>query len=229
MMDAIILAGGFGTRLQSVVSDVPKPMAPINGRPFLEILLKSLEKKGIKRVVLSVGYKAEIIMNYFGNSYGDIELVYEVEDCPLGTGGAIYASLEKCVSHHILVMNGDTFIDINLNDLISNFKLNNDLIVVGANVRNCSRYGGLEVEENRVIKFSEKKSSGPGVINAGSYLIPKTLFDGIEVVAPFSFELFLASNINKIRPRFVLSSGYFIDIGVPEDYSKAQNLFFLSN
>jgi len=225
MIDAIILAGGFGTRLQSVVSDVPKPMAPINGRPFLEILLKSLEKKGIKRVVLSVGYKAEIIMNYFGNSFGGIELVYEVEDTPLGTGGAIKAALNKCKTEKVLVVNGDTYLDLQEIDLEL---LSQDLEAVkliGVKVDDVTRYGSLTIAGNKVIKFNEKGSSGSGIINGGHYLIPKTIMDDHRQ-SKYSFEIdFLVPISRKRHLDCFVCKGSFIDIGIPEDLIRAQLIF----
>ena len=108
-MEAVILAGGFGTRLREVVADVPKPMAKVGEKPFLEILLMNLELKGFKRVILSLGFKAEIIKHYFGTNFRDIELVYEVETTPLGTGGALKAALANCKEDYSFVFNGDTF------------------------------------------------------------------------------------------------------------------------
>ncbi len=111
-MEAIVLAGGFGTRLRQVVPDLPKPMAPIAGRPFLEILLLSLYQKGFSRVVLSLGFMAEKIIAHFGDRYVGMDLVYAVEHHPLGTGGAIRVALAQCASDHVFVFNGDTYLDL---------------------------------------------------------------------------------------------------------------------
>ena len=113
-MEAIVLAGGLGTRLRSVVSELPKPMAPVGDKPFLEYILKYLKKNGIDKVVLSVGYKWETIKEYFGDSFEDIELVYSIENEPLGTGGAIKQAMEYVSDVNVFIVNGDTFFDIDL-------------------------------------------------------------------------------------------------------------------
>ena len=113
-MEAIILAGGKGTRLQSVVSDVPKPMADVNGRPFLSYLLHFLSTKGVRKVVLSVGYKHEVISNYYSNCFENMSICYAIENEPLGTGGALVESLKQVTDSNVLLLNGDSFFDINL-------------------------------------------------------------------------------------------------------------------
>jgi len=226
-MDAIILAGGFGTRLQSVVSDVPKPMAPINGRPFLEILLKSLEKKGIRRVILSVGYKAEVIMNYFGNSYGDIEIVYEVEDTPLGTGGAIKAALTKCNTEKALVINGDTYLDFDMGKLQAELAEVTQLTVIGVNIADAARYGRVTTSNGLITSFSEKDGvSSGGLINSGHYVLPRNFFDDLKCPEKFSFEsdclqiIYKEANIHLFEV-----DERFLDMGTPEDYKKASTIF----
>ena len=113
-MEAIVLAGGFGTRLKEVVSDVPKPMAPVNGKPFLEYLIKDLGEKGIRHIILAVGYKKKIIKEYFKNRYESIEITYSEELTPLGTGGAIKKALKLAKEEDVFIVNGDTFFDIDL-------------------------------------------------------------------------------------------------------------------
>ncbi|MBT8524348.1 NTP transferase domain-containing protein [Polynucleobacter paneuropaeus] len=225
MMDAIILAGGFGTRLQSVVSDVPKPMAPINGKPFLEILLKSLEKKGIRRVILSVGYKAEVIMNYFGNSYGDIELIYEVEDTPLGTGGAIKAALTKCNTEKVLVINGDTYLELKDIDLELLSQDVETVKLIGIKVDDVSRYGSLLIAGKKITQFNEKGKVGSGIINSGHYLLSKSLLN-YQMPSKFSFELDCLMSLSRDGgvDCYVCGS-QFIDIGIPEELSRAQTIF----
>jgi len=112
--EAIILAGGLGTRLKGVISDIPKPMAPVANQPFLKYLLDYLKKQGIKKVILSVGYKYEIIQNFFGNNYSDLELIYSIENTPLGTGGGIRLAINHLTSDKTFIVNGDTFYDVNL-------------------------------------------------------------------------------------------------------------------
>ena len=118
-MEAILLAGGIGTRLRSVVPNLPKPMAPVAGRPFLEILLNSLAKKGFKRVVLSVGYMAEKVVSHFGYNFVGMELVYEIEETPLGTGGAVCKAIAQCNTDHVFVFNGDTYLDLEVAEVVA--------------------------------------------------------------------------------------------------------------
>lgn len=225
-MEAIILAGGLGRRLKSVISDMPKPMAPIGQRPFLDILLSNLSKKGITRVVLSVGYRADIIMSYFGDKKFGIEIVYTVEDKPLGTGGAIKKSLQYCNGDHVFIFNGDTFTDIDLNRVESLwFEVNGSPIIVGVQVNNSYRYGLMQIEKGCIIGFNEKGKIGPGIINAGCYLIGRDLFKNMEKIDAFSFEVdFLLDDIHKRDYILYLNDEIFIDIGIPEDYKLAHKL-----
>ena len=157
-MEAIILAGGFGTRLSKVVSDVPKPMAPINERPFLEYLLDDLSDKGINRVILAVGYKKEIIKNHFQERYKNIEIIYSDEDIPLGTGGAIKKALTLSKTEDIFIVNGDTFFDVNLKEMYKFHKENNsNLTLAIKEMERFNRYGSLALEGNKIVKFEEKK------------------------------------------------------------------------
>jgi len=221
-VEAIVLAGGLGTRLQSVVSDVPKPMAPIGTKPFLEYILKYLKKNGINRVVLSVGYKWETIQNYFGNEYDDMELVYSVENEPLGTGGAIKKALEKIEEQEVYIVNGDTFFDVDLKKLV----LTNDsrIILALKKMHNFDRYGCVESDENGyVTNFTEKEFREVGNINGGIYLAKKDLFEAYTLDDKFSFEEFMQKEYMNLRIISKVFDSYFIDIGIPEDYVKAQS------
>ena len=117
MREAIVLAGGFGTRLAHIVSDVPKPMAPVCGRPFLRFILDDLQKKGVERIILATGYKRECIEEFFGTHYRGMEIVYSPEDTPLGTGGAIKRALSLCREDWVAVLNGDTYFDVDFSTL----------------------------------------------------------------------------------------------------------------
>ena len=191
-MEAIILAGGLGTRLQSIVSDVPKPMAPINDKPFLEYILEYLNKQNIKRVILSVGYKWEIIRDYFGDKFKDIEIFYNVENERLGTGGAIKESLKLINNEKCFVLNGDTFFDISLNEM----DINESYIELGLKkMKNFDRYGVVEIDNKGFIQsFKEKAYYEEGFINGGIYLISKNIFNKFELPKQFSFEDFLENN-----------------------------------
>jgi D-glycero-alpha-D-manno-heptose 1-phosphate guanylyltransferase len=222
-MDAVVLAGGFGTRLRAVVADVPKPMAPIGGRPFLEIVLSTLQRKGIDRAVLSVGYLADKIIGHFGQRFGGMELTYEVEDQPLGTGGAVAQALRRCRGDHVLVLNGDTYLDLEVAALAAAWC--GAPIIVARQVDDTARYGRLEVDAGRVVTFAEKGVVGPGLINAGSYLLPVDLFRGAPPPAPFSLEAdFLTLAVRERRFEVFVTEGLFIDIGIPEDFLRAQSM-----
>jgi D-glycero-alpha-D-manno-heptose 1-phosphate guanylyltransferase len=219
-MKAIILAGGFGTRLKKVVTDVPKPMAPVNGRPFLEILIKRLIHFDISDIVLSVGYKQEVIRNYFadGTSIG-ASIAYSAEGLPLGTGGAIKAAMMAFPADRYLVMNGDSFFDHDVEELLTYHQTKKAIITLAlAEVADKSRYGSVEINATGVIsRFAEKGAGGPGTINAGVYVIEReimTLFPG-DVC---SFENDVLQKIIGKRLFGLRQQGFFIDIGVPEDY-----------
>lgn len=221
-MEAIILAGGFGTRLQSVVSDVPKPMAPIGDKPFLHYILTTLYKQDVTHVVLSVGYKHETIVNYFGSEYLGMQIDYAVEDEPLGTGGAIKKALKMIKSNDILVLNGDTFFDIELSDLRHFYEEKAaDIAIALKTMRDFDRYGVVEVAKERVTAFREKKPSKEGEINGGIYFLKRNLFDKYSLPDVFSFEEFLEDYMKTLRIFAKPYDSYFIDIGVPDDYSKA--------
>jgi len=222
-MEAIILAGGFGTRLRQVVPDLPKPMAPVAGRPFLEILLTSLARKGFSRVVLSLGYLSEKVVEHFGDRFAGMELVYEIEDAPLGTGGAIRQALERCSSEHVFVFNGDTYIDVEAAEIEAHWLAQRAPIIVAREVSDTARYGSLVTANNRVSGFREKGLAGPGLINAGCYLLPKNILDGYPCGAAFSLEAdFLAKAVTQQRFDVFVTRGQFIDIGIPEDFARAQ-------
>ncbi|HIP13104.1 MAG TPA: D-glycero-D-manno-heptose 1-phosphate guanosyltransferase [Arcobacter sp.] len=223
-MEAIILAGGFGTRLQSVVKDVPKPMADINGRPFLEYILDLLANQGITDVILSVGYKKDIIKKHFKSKYKNINICYSVEELPLGTGGAIKKSLKMCKSPDVFVLNGDTYFNVNLNNLLKRYKeLDCSLILSLKTMYNSDRYGSVMLKDNYISNFLEKTYKEKTLINGGVYIVKKNIFNNIELDNIFSFETdFLEKQIRNMNIGYLISTGYFIDIGVPEDYKKAQ-------
>ncbi|OCZ49444.1 nucleotidyltransferase family protein [Dehalobacter sp. TeCB1] len=219
-MEAIILAGGFGTRLKHIISDVPKPMAPINGEPFLSYLLDYLRKAGVSHVVLAVGYKHGAIVDFFGDYYQGIKITYSIEDTPLGTGGAIKKAIDCCQEEEIFVLNGDTFFEVDLMAMKDyHHKRESQLTIAVKALSHFDRYGSVIIENNVIKEFTEKKPTVYGKINAGIYLLKRTLLDSIEEES-FSFEEKILQSDNKIYA--FESTGYFIDIGVPEDYRQAQ-------
>ncbi|HEG0584703.1 TPA: NTP transferase domain-containing protein, partial [Campylobacter jejuni] len=172
-MQAIILCGGLGTRLKSVIKDIPKPMAPINDKPFLEFIFEYLKKQGIKEVILAVSYKYEVIKEYFKDEFLGIKIKYSIEKEPLGTGGAIKEAL-KIIKNEAYVLNGDTFFGIDLSKL----KLNGGKICLALKQMNdFDRYGTVNVDGlGLVISFEEKVFKKQGLINGGIYLLDKDIF-----------------------------------------------------
>ncbi|MDQ7060102.1 MAG: nucleotidyltransferase family protein [Sulfurimonas sp.] len=230
-MEVIILAGGFGTRLQSVVKSVPKPMADVNSKPFLEYIMEYLSSYNITKIILSVGYKKEIIQAYFGNKYKKIPIVYSCENEPLGTGGAIKQALTYLSStlEDAVVLNGDTFFDINLYELAQSHLQSQSLLTLSLKeMKNFDRYGRVRIQDNKVISFEEKKFHTQAYINAGVYMLNKNLFDKLQAQAKFSFEEFLNSNVENMKINsFLVNEAYFIDIGIPQDYEKVKLDFAL--
>ncbi|MGI7778011.1 nucleotidyltransferase family protein [Campylobacter jejuni] len=214
-MQAIILCGGLGTRLKSVIKDIPKPMAPINDKPFLEFIFEYLKKQGIKEVILAVSYKYEVIKEYFKDEFLGIKIKYSIEKEPLGTGGAIKDAL-KLVKNEVYVVNGDTFFDIDLKKLVLN---GSKICIALKQMQNFDRYGTVNVDEQGIVtSFEEKVFKKQGLINGGIYLLKKDIFDKFDLEKKFSFEEFLQENYIKLKARAEIFDDYFIDIGVPEDY-----------
>ncbi len=221
-MEAIILAGGFGTRLKSVVSDVPKPMAPINGKPFLEYMLDDLVENGFNRVILAVGYKKEVIENHFHSSYKGMEIVYSVEEEPLGTGGCVKQALNYAEEDFVFVLNGDTMFKIDFEE----FGKCNTICIACKKMLHFDRYGEVNIKNGKIQSFAEKKFVEEGYINGGIYYLPKTVFDSYSLPTKFSLEKdFFEKYISQLNISAYLSEAYFIDIGIPEDYIKAQKDF----
>ena len=223
-MQAIILAGGFGTRLRSVLPDVPKPMAPLHGKPFLAYLLRYLQQQGVRDVVLSVHHMRAQIEDYFGASYADIDLQYAVEEQPLGTGGAILHALPLIdPSRPVFILNGDTFLKMDYRAmLVAHHQRGCSLSLALRHVEDCSRYGAVLLAQNTVVEFQEKGVPGPGLINAGVYVLHPRLFRGYQLPPQFSFETeFLYKHVAALNPQAFVVDDYFIDIGVPEDYARA--------
>ena len=222
-MDALVLAGGMGTRLRARFADLPKPMAPVAGRPFLEHVLDPLHGLGISRVVLSVGHLAEVVERHFGTAYGPLELVYSRESTPLGTGGAIRHAL-PFLTAPFLVLNGDTYVPVDALALTRAVVRADDglgLTVVG--VDDVARFGGVVIRDDRVTGLGEKSATGPGLINAGAYVLGGAVADRLAAMGhAFSFEReVLEPWIAERGAAYVRSPGPFIDIGIPEDYDRA--------
>ena len=223
MREAIILAGGFGTRLRSVVSDLPKPMAPVAGRPFLSYLLDDLARQGYRHVVLATGYMHERVEEHYGHEYRGIALDYARELTPLGTGGAIVNGMQHCTEKHVTVLNGDTLFRVDHTPLLDTDSGSGRLALLLRHVPDAGRYGAVEVNnEGLVTRFREKDPlAGAGLINAGIYRMQHSLLDNHPAGEQFSFEKEVLQPLHEPVRAFAVD-GYFIDIGIPDDYRRAQ-------
>lgn len=223
MPQAIILAGGKGTRLQSMVVDLPKPMAPIQNAPFLYYQMKWLAGQGVKKVILSVGYKHESIMAHFGAHFQGMELAYVIEETALGTGGAILNCMDQ-LAGDFFVINGDTFFPIDLASLYRFHCAQQAQITLALKaISNSDRYGTVLLNAPNIEGFYEKKWVEAGLINGGIYVLTHSLFDQCRLTAPFSFEVdVLQKQVSSLHICGKVFADYFIDIGIPEDYVRAQ-------
>jgi len=223
-MDVIILAGGMGTRLKEVVPDVPKSMAPIKGKPFLEYLFNWLSTySSVQTFVLAVGYKSEIIVDYFVDSFNGIPVVYVNEQEPLGTGGAIFNALKACSSDDVLIINGDTYFPIDI-EAFETFHRNNKKPVSIAlkKMKDFDRYGTVETLQDSIVKFNEKTYCKEGLINGGIYIVSKNWLEQEKYPSKCSFEKdVLEKNVAKDLLAGKIFDDVFVDIGIPEDYTKA--------
>lgn len=226
-IDAVILCGGFGTRLASKVSGKPKVLAKVKNHPFLEYLLNQLNNANITKVILCTGFLGSQIKNAFGDNYKNIHILYSEEKIPLGTGGSLRNSLPLIKSEDVLVMNGDSFCDLDLKKFClfhKNKKSNVSMSLTS--VSDSSSFGKVILGNNNdIIEFQEKiKGSSKGIINAGIYLIKKSLISKIPKNKKMSLE-------KDIFPKWIgkgfygYKGGNFIDIGTPENYAKAEQFF----
>lgn len=226
--EVIVLAGGRGTRLQSVVSDVPKPLAPVAGRPFLAWLLDMLARRGIHRAVIATGYLSETIEARIGARWQGMRIDYSIEREPLGTGGALKLAAEQLAGDSAHVLNGDTYLDYSPAALeATTRRVGANIGVALAHVEDVGRYGAVEVRDGRVAMFREKNGSGPGLINAGGYFLDAVALELLRCApASFSFESqILVPQAEQGRVAAFADTADFIDIGVPADYACAQAAF----
>lgn len=225
-METIILAGGFGTRLSHIVSDVPKPMAPVANRPFLEYILEDYVAQGITKIILAVGYKYEIIQAHFGEEFHGVPLSYSIEDTPLFTGGAIQKAMSLSTEKQVFVVNGDTYFPVDLKEMYQKFlEMGKNPLISVKKIEDTTRYGAVTFSETGEISvLSEKNQTGEGYINGGVYLLPNKSL--MKDKTSFSLE-------NEIFPKWLAekklfaleSNAFFIDIGIEADYLKAQTIF----
>lgn len=224
--EAIILAGGLGTRLRDTIPDLPKCMAPVNGRPFLFYVINYLRTQGIEKFIFSLGYKHEIIEDYLNDQFSTLSFQCSVEDEPLGTGGAIQLACSKAGEDNILVANGDTLFkaDLHKTSLFHDHNMAECTILLKP-MKDFDRYGVVELTEDNLVKcFREKQAFQSGNINGGIYILNKNKFLDEEFPSKFSFEKdYLEKFYSQRRVYGLIQDEYFIDIGIPEDYNRAQS------
>lgn len=228
MKECIILAGGLGTRLQTVVNDRPKCMAEIAGKPFLKYLFDYLNKEGFTHIVLALGFKADFVIDWLNNNEWAFSISYVIEEEPLGTGGAIKYASSKIVNSDFFVFNGDTFFKVDT-DRLCDYHANNqsEITLALKPMSDFDRYGSVEINnDGRIVRFNEKQYQSHGLINGGVYLINKKVFDDWVMPSKFSFEKdILEAKLNEVNIYGCVQDNYFIDIGIPSDYEKANTDF----
>lgn len=223
--EAIVLAGGFGTRLAHVLADVCKPMAPVAGRPFLRFVMDQLAEAGFEKVVVADGYRREQIEGYFGGAYRGLTVAYSPEDSPLLTGGAVKRALGRCSGDWVFVLNGDTWLDTDFTTMAvaaARAPAPVQAIVAVKRMHDFKRYGTVDVGvDGAITAFHEKEPCVEGLINAGIYLVRREALDAMP--ERFSLESDWFEKVVECGAlRAVECDGEFIDIGVPEDYERAQ-------
>ncbi len=225
--NVVILAGGLGTRLRSEIGTrLPKPMAPVSGKPFLAYILDRLSEAGATRVVLAVGYHYEVIEAYLGAKYRSMEIVYSCEETPLGTGGAVYEAAKSVTTEDFIVLNGDTLFDIDLTTFYRFHKEHQAPISVALRmVEDTSRYGSVETDGTMLTAFREKAESvGKGLINGGVYAVNKAWL--LHLIQPHKFS-FERDILQAMAPQRIFYgkafSDYFVDMGIPADYQRAKS------
>lgn len=229
-LTAVILAGGLGKRLRSVISENQKVIAEINGRPFLFYLFDQLIFSGIKTAVLCTGFHGDDVKGLLGSKYKNLKLLFSHEHEPLGTGGALRFALPLIKSDHVLVMNGDSYCDTDIKAFYEAFRRNSFLTTIAlVEVPDTSRFGRIETSpEGRILEFREKEQNeNPGWINAGIYVIQRNMLETIPEKKNVSLEkeifpLWIKDGIYGFK-----NCGRFLDIGTPESYRKAKE--FLLN
>lgn len=225
--EAVVLAGGLGTRLREAVPDLPKCMAPVAGRPFLWHVINYLRRQGIESFVFSLGYKADVIEKYLKTDFPTLIYKTVVEDEPLGTGGAIQAALRQCNTADVLATNGDSLFKIDIWAFEKVHRENNSECTLALkHLRHFERYGAVETTGSKVVSFQEKKFYDEGYINGGVYLINREKFLTRNLPQKFSFETDYLQAFAAQHHFFASKqNGYFIDIGIPEDFNQAQQDF----
>jgi D-glycero-alpha-D-manno-heptose 1-phosphate guanylyltransferase len=228
MLTAIILAGGMGTRLRSVVPHVPKPMALVGDRPFIEYQMDYWIYQGVTQFILSLGYKKEVFLNHFGNQYRSIPLIYAVEEEPLGTGGGLLHAAQD-LKHPFLVLNGDTFFEVELHKLLDFHQSHRSAWTFTVfRSEETSRYMGLTINKNNeILEFHSDLEGSERIVNGGAYLVDPSIIAATTHLNGQSLsledELLPILKHQGIKFFGYESAGNFLDIGLPEDYLKASD------
>ena len=224
-MECVILAGGLGTRLRDTIGDYPKCMAPVNGKPFLHYLFVYLQEQGCRRVILSLGYKFEVITDWLRQHSWPFEISYVIENEPRGTGGGILLAMKEAHNENVAVLNGDTMFRVDLRDFFDF----HDYMEAGTSLalkrmENFDRYGVVnEDSKHHALSFEEKQRRDSGLINGGVYIVNRKHLLDKDLPTKFSFEKdYLEAFVDEREFFAYKSEAYFIDIGIPEDYNKAQ-------
>ena len=223
-MDIIILAGGFGTRLINEINGLPKCLAPINNKPFLFYLLEYLKKFKFDQYIFALGFRSELVIDYLNENFSDLDLIYSVEENPLGTGGAIKAALNFATTSQVFALNGDSFFNIDYNQFFEFHKSKESKFSIAlAEIKDNDRYGGVELSDDVITSFKEKQIGSDYVrttlINSGIYLIDSAYFSALSMPESFSIEKdFFENNDKSIQIHGKVFRNKFIDIGVPNDY-----------
>jgi NDP-sugar pyrophosphorylase family protein len=228
----IIFVGGLGTRLRPIIGDKPKALAQVNGRPFLSYILEQLEDMKFNYIILCTGYKAYLIKREFGSAYKGINIQYSEEPAPLGTGGALRKALSLVHTDFILAMNGDSYIDFDLNSYIDWHYTNKmEASLLLSEVQDTRRFGYVQINKNsKILEFIEKpKLQASGWINAGIYLFKKRLLEIIPSGIFFSLEKELFPKLAGKNIHGYRCNGKFIEIGTPQSYNSANKFFLKKN
>ena len=225
LKEAIVLAGGLGTRLRGEVPDLPKCMAPVGGRPFIEYVTEHFRRAGVERFVFALGYKSAAFDDFFQRQFPNGGYTVSMEERPLGTGGAIRQACALAVERTVLILNGDTFFRIGTGELGAFHAAHRaDCTICLKPMRGFDRFGAVELDgEQRVSQFLEKRFTPQGLINGGVYALDREKFLQERLPAVFSFENdYLEKSLVERRVYGLVQDAYFIDIGIPEDYRRVQ-------
>ena len=225
-MEYILLAGGRGTRLSTVVNDRPKPLALINGKPFITIILDKIINYSCEKIFITVSFKGDMFEKCLGNNYKGIPLIYIHEKTPLGTGGAVLNAFRFLSKEKAIIINADTFLDLNYSKFIK-YSIDKEFSLCATKVDKSERYGLLNIsKDSRVLGFFEKQKDCAGYINSGVYMFSKSIIDLFKDIKYCSLETKILKDLSDQKKLFAfICDSYFIDIGIPKDFFYAQKYF----